>query len=337
MARRRLIVPIFIPHEGCPYRCVFCNQNEISGSKRQADRQTVESTLNTFLKTLPRNRLPKYREVAFYGGSFTGLPVDRQEFLLSLVQPWIDEGFLHSIRLSTHPLFIEEDRLALLKKYRVQIIELGIQSTDPEVLRASGRDCRMETLIEAVDQVRKNGFALGLQLMSGLPRDNENSFLNSVDDTINLQPDFVRLYPALVIRHTRLELMYREKQYVPWDLDRTLEALKKAVLRFNGAGIPVIRLGLHADPSMLEHYIDGPFHPALRYLVESRICLDEMIRMLKSSSRSSRIPHFRVPQRFVSNYIGHKRENLHKLREQFCLDDVIIQGVNNLDRLQLLG
>ncbi|MFQ5444033.1 MAG: radical SAM protein, partial [Nitrospinales bacterium] len=150
MARQWLIAPIFIPHEGCPYRCVFCNQKEISGSKRHADRENVERELNTYLKGIPLNRLPKHREVAFYGGSFTGLPADRQEYLLSLVQPWIDEGFIHSIRLSTHPLFIDENRLALLKKYRVKTIELGIQSTDPEVLRVSRRECRMETIRNAV-------------------------------------------------------------------------------------------------------------------------------------------------------------------------------------------
>lgn len=337
MARQWLIAPIFIPHEGCPYRCVFCNQKEISGSKRHADRENVERELNTYLKGIPLNRLPKHREVAFYGGSFTGLPADRQEYLLSLVQPWIDEGFIHSIRLSTHPLFIDENRLALLKKYRVKTIELGIQSTDPEVLRVSRRECRMETIRNAVDLIRKNGFALGLQLMSGLPMDNEKTFQKSVDDAVNFRPDFVRLYPALVIRHTQLEKMYRRKQYVPWELDRTLEALKLAVIRFKGAGIRVIRLGLHSDPSMLENYIDGPFHPAMRYLVESRICLDEMARKLKSSKGSFSTPQFRVPQRLVSNYIGHKRENVRKLMKEFCLDDVTIQGVKNLDRLQLVG
>ena len=166
--KTHMIVPVFIPHLGCPYRCVFCNQTDITGNQAKADEKKLEEALATYLGDVPLDQLPPNREVAFYGGSFTGLPMERQESLLRKVQPWLRQGSVNAIRLSTHPLFIDEDRLALLKKYGVDTIELGIQSTDRNVLELSGRPCTLETVKSAVDLIKKNGFRLGLQLMSGL-------------------------------------------------------------------------------------------------------------------------------------------------------------------------
>jgi len=322
MARQRLIVPIFIPHQGCPYICVFCNQTEITGANRDADKERVEKALQTFLGSRPHAERPPYREAAFYGGTFTGLPLWRQRFLLSLVQPWVDRGEIHSIRLSTHSLFVDEARLDLLKEFPVDTVELGIQSTDANVLKLSGRDGGMESVPRAVDLLRTYGFKLGLQLMVGLPGDTEDTFQKSVDDTLRLKPDFVRIYPALVIRNTALHDLYQEGNYVPWSLERTLESLKVAVLKFEREGIAVIRIGLHPEPSLLDNLVEGPFHPSIRHLVNSRICRDELVNLLKNHNDFCDEVVFRVPSHKIPDYIGHRKENVQFLKEKFYFKKV---------------
>jgi len=366
--KTHMILPVFIPHLGCPYRCVFCNQTDITGHQR-ADEKVLQETLATYLGDKPMDQLPPNREVAFYGGSFTGLPPERQESLLKRVKPWVEQGRVNAIRLSTHPLFIDAERLTLLKKYDVNTIELGIQSTDPNVLKLSGRPCSWEVMEKAVDMIKKNGFRLGLQLMPGLPGDTDQTFAKSVDDVLAFKPDFVRLYPTLVVRHTQLFQMYQKGKYTPWSLPRTVDTLKIAVKKFRANNIPVIRLGLHPDPSLLKNYVDGPYHPSLRYLVDCRIGLDEMIadiRELKKldgqvkflpvgfnprglqrplnekprrmpSPFAARVVRFIVPSKQVSVYIGHKRENMQKLKKMFRLHDVILQPEKNCDCLQLIA
>lgn len=335
--KTHMIVPVFIPHQGCPYRCVFCNQTDITGNQAKADERKLEETLATYLGDVPLDQLPPNREVAFYGGSFTGLPAERQENLLKQVQPWIQQGRVNAIRLSTHPLFIDEDRLALLKKYGVSTIELGIQSTDPNVLELSGRPCSLETVKSAVDLIKENGFRLGLQLMSGLPGDTEQTFVKSVDDVLSFEPDFARLYPTLVIRHTELYQMYREGKFTPWNLDRTVDNLKIAVKKFRAKNIPIIRLGLHPDPSLLENLVAGPYHPSLRYLVDCKISLDEMIENIRERKKINGRVKFRVPSKRISVYIGHNRENIKMLKNMFCLETVILQAEQNCERLQLIA
>ncbi len=334
MARQRLIVPIFIPHQGCPYICVFCNQTEITGADRSADKERVEGALQTFLGSRPCEEWPPCREAAFYGGTFTGLPLWRQRFLLSLVQPWVDRGEIHSIRLSTHSLFVDTERLDLLKEFPVGTVELGIQSTDAKVLTLAGREGGMERVPAAVDLLRTYGFKLGLQLMQGLPGDTEETFQNSVDETLRLKPDFVRIYPALVIRNTALHDLYQEGNFVPWDLERTLESLKTAVLKFDRAGIPVIRIGLHPEPSLLNNFVAGPFHPSIRYLVNSRICRDEMVSLIEGLKEFSDEMVLKVPSHRISDYIGYQKENVKFLKEKFHFKVVTFCPGNPSDSLE---
>jgi histone acetyltransferase (RNA polymerase elongator complex component) len=332
-----MIVPIFIPHQGCPYRCVFCNQNEISGAERDEDQTRLESAFSTYLNSQPLEKLPPILEAAFYGGTFTALPVQRQEFLLSSVQSWVDRGYIQSLRLSTHPGAVDSGALALLGKYSVKVIELGVQSTDSEVLRQSGRGDTPESLGRAVHLIRGKGYQLGLQLMLGLPGDSEAIFQQSVSDTLRFNPDFVRIYPALVVRGTALHDIYEKGEYAPWSLDRTVNALKLAVKRFEDAGIPVIRLGLHPEPSLLANIVDGPHHPALRSLVESRICFDTLSDLL---SREDVLPDrvtFKVPLRKVSNYTGHRKENILMLKEKFAIKELVFMQAPDLIAPELIA
>lgn len=335
MPVKHLIVPIFIRQEGCPYRCVFCNQEKITGVRHRVEAEQVVRTLQTYLRS-PR-LLPPKREVAFYGGSFTGLHPERQQFLLNLVQPWIENGSVQGIRISTHPSYVDAERLEMLKRYGVHTIELGLQSTNDKVLNESGRPCSMETVGHAVELIHRHGFKLGLQLMPGLPGDDEPTFQKTVADTLVLRPDFVRLYPALVIRHTRMFEMYEKGDYRPWSLERMVALLKDAVLKFRDAGIPVVRIGLHPEPSLLENLVDGPYHPSIRYLVDCQIGFDEMSRKLSAVGRELKTVLFKVPIKSISIYTGHKRENLNRLQSMFHLNQVGIKGVQELRQLELVA
>jgi len=337
MARKQLIVPIFIPHEGCPYRCVFCNQTEISGQDKKADRDKVLKPLKTYLKSRPLEDLPGHREAAFYGGTFTGLPIERQKFFLSILQPWLQEGLIHAIRVSTHSLFIDSERLELLKNNGVKTVELGVQSTDLEVLKLAGRETSIELLSKKANMIRDYNLQLGLQLMPGLPGDTVQKFIKSVDDVVDMRPSFVRLYPALVIRNTALHDIYKKGQYRPWGLENTLEALTIAVKKFSKAKIPVIRIGLHPEPSLLEGYVDGPIHPSMRYLVDCQISLERMVGILNNLEKLPEKILFKVPSRQVSTYTGHKRENISKIKDLFSLEEVTIQCGNENCELELVA
>ena len=322
-----LIIPVFIPHKGCPYRCVFCSQTDITGVQYKADKEYVFDVLKTYLgSNLDLDHASGICEVAFYGGSFTGLPKRRQELLLSTIKPLLDVGRINSIRVSTHPLFIDSDRLDLIRTFNVKTVELGVQSTNKEVLDASGRPCPKEDLLRSICLIKERNFVLGLQLMLGLPGDSEARFMRSVRDVIIMKPNFVRLYPTLVLRHTKLYSMYKRGTYLPWSLDRTLEALKKAVRLFNEFSIPVIRVGVHPDPSLRENFVAGPFHPSLRYLVDCLLCKDLMVNQIRSLAYIPQKITFRVPRKMLSVYIGYRRENLRYIKDLFGFKEVSFKG-----------
>ncbi len=337
MARDHLIVPVYIPHEGCPYRCVFCNQNKITGFSEKADSETVDNALDLYLSDQSKRDLPVKREVAFYGGTFTGLPIERQAFLLSCVQPWIESGWVTSVRLSTHPDWIDPDNLEWLKGRGVRTVELGIQSTNEKVLELSGRPGSLNTMSASVKWIQQANLKLGLQLMPGLPGDDDLRFQESVDQVIRWKPDFVRLYPSLVLKGTRMHRLYESGEYRPWSLDQTINSLKTALVKLGKAGIPVIRLGLQPDPSLMENFVAGPFHPALRYLIESRLYFDRMVGHLESTPQVNKRVIFRVPSKNISNFMGHRKENIIKLKQLFGLEEVRFEADKHLEELELVA
>ena len=335
--RSQLVIPVFIPHEGCPYRCAFCNQSNISGTNSHNDHEKIQDVIRQYLRVHDINSLPDFREVAFYGGSFTGLTFERQKKLFNSVRPWIISKHIHSIRVSTHSLLVNESNISFLKDNNVRVVELGIQSTNNKVLRAVGRPCDIETVKDTVHLIRKNRLGLGLQLMPGLPGDEEAIFFKSVNDVIELKPDFVRIYPTLVIKNTQLYEMYKAKKYIPWNLDRMILLVKESMKKFKNANIPVIRVGLHSDPSMLENFIAGPYHPSFRYLVESLIARDKMAALIDRLEIIPSVITFKVPSREVSLYLGHKKDNIQALRNQFGIKTILFQQPGNHEDLQLVA
>jgi histone acetyltransferase (RNA polymerase elongator complex component) len=334
--KKRLIIPIFIPHEGCPYRCVFCSQVDITGTRYKADKKYILDTLEVYLGSYFNASRVSKCEVAFYGGSFTGLPKERQEMLFSVVRPFLENGRVHSIRLSTHPLFIDSDRLDLITANGVETIELGVQSTSEQVLEKSGRPCSKLDLLKSISLIKDRKFLLGLQLMLGLPGDNESRFYRSVVDVINMRPDFVRLYPTLVLRHTALYSMYKKGLYSPWSLEKTLRALKRAIKLFKESNIPVIRVGVQPDLSIEENFVAGPFHPSLRYLVDCQMSLDIMIEKILSLTRIPQNILIRVPKKLLSIYIGNKRENIRYIKDRFGFKEVFFAGEELCREIELV-
>jgi len=268
-----LIIPIFIPHTGCPHRCIFCDQERITdqpGQPIEADhvRGILERAIHSERFDPARNP-----EAAFYGGTFTGLPVARMKQLLQAVRPYTESGCICSIRVSTRPDFIDEDRLGILKDFHVRTVELGVQSMNDRVLTMARRGHSAADVRDAVHLLRQHGFKVGIQLMPGLPGDSEKTFRETIQAVISLHPDMARLYPAVVIEGTGLARMFRAGKYRPLTLEEAVDRCVDGTVCLEAHGIPVIRIGLMSSPSLLEagRVVAGPWHPAFGFLVRSAI------------------------------------------------------------------
>ena len=201
--RQHYIIPIFVPHLGCPNDCIFCNQKSISGEQRQVSAKEVKEQIEFYWKSF-KNKETAFIEVAFFGGSFTGIPQEKQIELLQAVQEYIDKGKVNSIRISTRPDYINKEILKLLKKYKVHTIELGVQSSNDYILRRSKRGHTFEDVKKASKLIRRYGFCLGHQMMVGLPESTRLDELNTARDLAKLKPKTMRIYPVLEIKNTRL-------------------------------------------------------------------------------------------------------------------------------------
>lgn len=303
------IIPIFIPHAGCPHQCVFCNQKKISGQKTasaQAVRQQIEKYLQ-WIKPGPAN------EAAFYGGSFTGLEPELQEELFAPVDELLRKGVIGSVRCSTRPDYISPARLELLKRHNVSTVELGVQSLDDEVLQRAERGHDAASVTQAVQLLREYGFKVGLQLMCGMPGQGRESFLQTVVQSVALKPDMVRLYPLLVIKDTLLEASYRSGGFMPLSVEAAAELCAEAWEQFTAAGITVIRMGLQPDEELCTpgNIVAGPFHPAFGELVKSlvlRRSVTPQIKALLSSGR--RRIRILVPNNMESKLRGQQNTNI---------------------------
>ena len=262
--KKHLIIPIFIPQQGCPHQCVFCNQPKITGKENRPDIGEVARTIEAYLNTWKGSGK---KEVAFYGGSFTGLDNNMQENFLAAAHRFVSADSIDSIRISTRPDYITDEGLLLLKRYKVETVELGVQSMVNEVLRFSGRGHTAADTVTAVALLKKYGFKIGLQFMPGLPGDTSETILYTASKIVELQPDFVRIYPTIVVRDTPLEKMYVTGLYRPWSLADMIDICRKLVSLFNAHGIIIIRLGLQSTETLEQGIVAGPYHPSLRELV----------------------------------------------------------------------
>lgn len=310
-------IPIFVAHEGCPFQCVFCNQKRITGSDTSVTPEFVHDTAERYLKTIPDGK--RHIEIAFFGGSFTGISAEKQILLLEAAYEFVKSGDVDGIRLSTRPDYISEEILDRLKKYGVTAVELGVQSMDDEVLEAAGRGHTSETVRKAVELIKKYPFNLGLQMMIGLPLDTAEKSINTAQEIIKLKPDFVRIYPTLVLKDTYLKKMYENGEYKAWSVQETVDVLKVILPAFSENGVDVIRVALAVTDEISPDgaLVAGPFHPAMRELAEGEIYFDKMCKMLDSDKD---IRAFSVNSGEVSKALGNGRRNARRISEKYGIE-----------------
>jgi len=322
-ALKDFIIPVFIPHAGCPNQCVFCNQNTITGEKKSIpSHEELNNIIGAFLnyKGEKRTRV----QIAFYGGNFLGLETGIIKMLLSEATSYVKKGLVDSIRFSTRPDTIDDNKLDIVESFPVSAIELGVQSMDDAVLAEAKRGHTSSDTIKAVSLIKKRKFATGLQMMIGLPGDDEKRSLHTAYRIAELLPDFVRIYPTVVLAGSPLAMLYKKGKYVPLSLEEGVSITKKAYLVFRGNNIRVIRMGLQATEDLREgiSILAGPYHPAFGHLVYSEIFLDNMISVLQSKSFLPEEITIRVHPKSVSELRGLKNGNISKIKKLFNIKSV---------------
>lgn len=306
-----LVIPIFIPHRGCPHDCLFCNQQKISGTKREgADIQVAE----TILEWLEHQGARRQVQVAFFGGSFTCMDQNDQLVLLEAVQPFIAAGKVDSIRCSTRPDCITPEIIDLLQRYNVTTVELGVQSLDDAVLTKARRGHNADDCEKAFRMLKKGGIEVGIQLMPGLPGDTTYSFLKTVNRVIELGPDFVRIYPCIVVKDSGLEKLYEEGGFQPLSVEKAVGISGFCYLKFQKAGIKVVRVGLQPSISLSKSVIAGPYHPAFGELVQSRLWLNKIKTKLMELRTGEKLEVY-LSHRDLSSVIGQQKKNIKRLEE----------------------
>lgn len=282
-------IPVFVPHIGCKYNCVFCNQKKITGKKDALDYAAVDCFIRQNLETIKKySKGERYVEIAFFGGSFTAIDIDVQNALCSLAYKYVKSGEVNGIRCSTRPDAIDEECLCRLKKCGFTAIELGVQSTDDEVLKKSGRGHTSDVVFSSARLIKKHGFSLGLQMMLGLLGDTREKMLKTCDDIIGLKPDCVRVYPTLVIEETPLFNLMKKGEYEPLSLEFTVDVLSEILEKFYKNGINVIRVGLQTTDEVNEKTVKGPYHAAIREMAETLMYRKKIEKhILQNTSKSS--------------------------------------------------
>lgn len=313
---RHFHIPIFIPDYGCPFRCIFCNQQTITSTAEIPTILEVQSHIDTWLKTIPSTN--SHIEIAFFGGNFTGIPIDFQQAYLEAAFPYIQSGKVQSIRLSTRPDAISEEILLRLKKFGVQSIELGAQSMKNKVLLAVGRGHTAEDTIHASTLILKHGFTLGLQMMVGLPGDDAETALKTAQKIIELGAQETRIYPLLVIKNTELEHRYHQGLYTPLSLNEAISQTVPIYELFEKHGITILKVGLHPSEGFNsgEELIAGPYHPNFRELVISKIWKQKLEKELANFDSAKKIK-ITVNPKDINAAIGFGGINRKALQYQF--------------------
>lgn len=307
-------IPIFIPHEGCPHACVFCNQKKITGVETSVTTYDAEKIIEEYLSFLPKDR---YVEVAFFGGSFTGLSLKMQEEFLKSANKYKNE--IDGIRMSTRPDYINEDVLSLAQKYNVKTIELGLQSADNDVLRLNEREHIFEDTQKAAQMIKNKGIALGLQMMIGMYGSTPEKDIITARETAALMPECVRIYPTLTLKGTRLETLFNEGKYQPYDLNTAIETCDKVMEIFEDKGINIIRVGLHSDESLLSdgNIVAGPYHESFKELVLGYRWRKKIEKEIIEQNIRNTEYKVIADSKEVSVIYGHKRCNAEYFKTKF--------------------
>lgn len=339
------IIPVFIPHKGCPNDCVFCNQKAITARGSDIGPEDVKKLIETYLPTLQGRGLETI-EVAFFGGSFTGIPMEEQSAFLKVAKEYKDLGLIDKIHMSTRPDYINEDILDNLKSFDADTIELGVQSFSPEVLTASNRGHTADDVYEACRLIKDYRFELGIQLMIGLPEDSLERCVFSARETVKIAPSIARLYPTIVLNDTELYNMYMDGRYKPLSTEEAVDITKEMYRILDGAGINIIRVGLKSTDLITDggEIRGSTYHPAFRQLVEGAIAREDLeaqlMEMLKTDDQipgtagsHDEVYEFRSSGRSFSNMVGNAKKNREyfskkypRLRIRYKTDPTLADG-----------
>ncbi len=303
-----MIIPIFIPHEGCPNDCAFCNQRTISGKNRAPSEEETVRIIEAHLDTMGGFA----DEIAFFGGSFTGIDENKQNIYLSVAQKYIAEGKVGAIRLSTRPDYITEQTVKRLKSFGVKNIELGAQSMDEEVLRLSGRGHSAEDVENAAHIITENGVSLGLQMMTGLPGDTEEKCLYTAKRFLELGAVETRIYPTVVLKGTLLAELYKEGKYLPQSVEDSVSVSAKLYRFFIQNNIKILRIGLPDSAELRENFVAGAYHPSLGELTMSRNIRNIIEETVKENTKIQ----IRAKKSMISKIVGNKRCNINYFLEK---------------------
>ena len=331
--KKQYIIPVFIPHLGCPNDCSFCNQKSISGTIKMPTKEEVIKIIDENIKNIRDEDADK--EIAFYGGSFTGIEIEKQKEYLEIANKYIESKKINGIRLSTRPDYINKEILKMLKKYNVKTIELGVQSTNDYILKRCDRGHTFEDVKRASKLIRRYRFNLGHQIMVGLPESTKLDEIKTAKDLIKLKPKMVRIYPVLVIKGTKLEKELQIGEYKPLTVSQAVERCKELLYLFHKNKIQVIRVGLQntqeiTDPKNKEsQVVAGPYHPAFGQLVDDSIWYDSIVDKIKKINVKVKEVKIKVNFADMNNVIGHKRENLNRIKEIYDVD-VMVEADNNI-------
>lgn len=334
MSKSHYIIPIFVPHEGCPHDCVFCNQNSITGSKTRVTSIYVKNIIEEYLKTIPKKN--RILEVSFFGGTFTAIDIEKQSELLAVAKSYKDTGTIDYIRLSTRPDYINTGILSNLRKFSVDIIELGVQSLDEQVLKSSARGHSVLDVVNATKLIREYGFTLGHQVMLGLPGDTIEKDIKTAELVAELKPDMVRIYPALVLKDTPMERMYLAGTYKPYSLEEAITAAKIVYGIFVANNIQIIRVGLQTTDEINEKgdIIAGPFHPSFRELVEGSI-FNDVIRETIMSNFSDNYT-VTVNSKDISKLYCYKKKFFNDNKVQLKTSKLKVEQNSSLNRGEII-
>jgi len=328
------IIPIFVPHKGCPNDCIFCNQKKISGQLQEMTAEEIPQIIEAHLSTMKQD---SHIEIAFYGGSFTAIDKSMQESFLKEASPYLTKNRVAQIRLSTRPDCIDQDNLQMLWKYGVRTIELGVQSMDEEVLSASCRGHDAACVYSAASLIKNMGFKLGMQTMTGLPGDTRDKSLTTARKVISMAPEIVRIYPVLVIKGTELERQYIKGNYLPQRLEEAVELCAELLKLYESNNIKVIRIGLQATANINEDsqsdVAAGPVHPAFRQLVESRLMLEKVETAIERQglAGSPRLVIYTGVSN-ISNVVGQNKSNIEILKRKYAIRDIKVSPCQQLSK-----
>ncbi len=335
MSNKIKIIPIFVPHVGCKNDCVFCNQKTITGKGTiRVNSQYAIDIVEEFRKTIDENT---NAEIAFFGGSFTAIDKDLQEDLLKVGKYYKDLGVVKRIRMSTRPDSINNEVLDLQKKYSVDIIELGIQSLDDEVLKKSNRGHTRKDSENASKLIKEYGFTLGHQIMPGLPGSTIDKEKMTCSHSISLKPDIVRIYPTLIIRDTELLNMFKTGLYKPLTLKEAVDIAAYMYSKYMVNCINVIRIGLQNTDSINNgaDVVDGPFHSAFRQLVEQKLYLNSIVEIIKGEELKNKSIKILADNKIISDVVGQNKTNVIKLKNMFNIKNVLFGNPNNKNSIEI--